>query len=264
MKRIQIVKKLINEGFSVKTLSNFNDRQIKLLSNIILNKNIISEASFEQLQTQFVDTGRIPEDVYIDIKKSSNGKSSYATWLISRVLDKTILIDDLYKWDNYFKIFEKYKSKFPIKDLGGLKHRRDIDDFITTANDIVDNLTKVMGPNGSSSKNLVSLNGINELKNVGIKFLGLVDGYQCFEVPKKLAGDETAYKIYRKNLAKCGNRDEGESINICTMASKSHFDDELSKGPFFVFFNTSDPKSPYQFCYESNQFMDKNDTELIK
>ena len=41
------------------------------------------------------------------------------------------------------------------------------------------------------------------------------------------------------------------------------FDEELSKGPFFVFFNTSDPKSPYQFCYESNQFMDKNDHSLI-
>lgn len=264
MKRTEIVKKLMNEGFSVKTLLNFNDRQIKLLSNIILNENIITEASFEQLQTQFVDSGRIPEEVYNEIKNSSNGKSAYATWLISRVLDKTILKDDLYKWGNYFKIFDKYKNKFPIKDLGGLKRRGDIDDFITTANDIVDNLTKVMGSDGSNSKNLVPLNGIKELENVGINFLGLVDGYQCFEVPKKLSGNETAFKVYRKNLAKCGNRSEGESINICTMASKSHFDEELSKGPFFVFFNTSDPKSPYQFCYESNQFMDKNDTELIK
>lgn len=47
------------------------------------------------------------------------------------------------------------------------------------------------------------------------------------------------------------------------MASQKHFDDYLSSGPYYVFFNLNDPKSPYQFHYESNQFMDKNDIDII-
>ena len=129
----------------------------------------------------------------------------------------------------------------------------------------VKEILSIQGGDKDQAKNLVSTRGIQELNEAGIKFVGIVDGYQCFLIPNSAKGNTEAWETYRKYLANCSGRDQGAKIEICTMASQRHFDRYLTEygGDYYVFFNLADPKSPYQFHYESNQFMDKNDNALI-
>jgi hypothetical protein len=223
----------------------------------------LNEASIEQLQQIYVDKNIISSEDFEQIKKATNNKGAYATWLAKKVADKIIKTEDIYKYEEYFKIFDKYKAKYPLKDINQYKTRNDVQTFLETTIDIIDNLTKVTGQSTEPSKNLVPLKGVEELKSVGISLLGIVDGYQCFKVPDSLVGNEEAWKIYRKWLAKCGGREEGDSIAICTMGSLDHFNTYLKKGPYYVFFNMKDSDAPYQFHYETNQFKNRKDIEIV-
>jgi hypothetical protein len=224
---------------------------------------ILNEASIEQLQQQFVDTNKISPEDFDEIKKASDNQGAYATWLLKKVIDKVIKAEDIYKYKKYFNIFNKYKNKFPYKDINQYKTLGNVEEFIKKAVEIEDTVAQTTGDiETQSASNLVPLKGIEELKSVGINLLGVVDGYQVFKVPESLKGNEQAWKVYRKWLAKCSNRKEGEGIEICTMASFSHFNNYLQEGPYYVFFNLKDSRSPYQFHYESSQFMDKNDSDI--
>jgi hypothetical protein len=242
--------------------------KLNIIAQIVLLENKIqylNELGLDQLKSQYVGDGegKISPEIFNDILKSSNGKSAYATWLTLRVIDKSVKVEDIYKYKEYFKIFDKYKNKYPLKDINQIKTKQQISDFNKITTDIADELASTGIENNEKGKNLVPLKGIEELKSVGINLLGVVDGYQCFKIPTELAGNKDAWKVYRKWLAKCGNRGEGEGIEICTMADYTHFKNYLSTDDLYVFFNTSDPKSPYQFHYKDEQFMDKNDTPLI-
>jgi len=226
-------------------------------------EQIVSEASIEQLKQQFVDTEKISQEVFDEIVKVTKGKGAYATWMIKRVEDGSIKGEDIYKYEDYIETFDRYKREFPSPDINAYKDERSIREFEAKAIEIRERGIEQTGGDVENTANLVPAKGIQELNSVGIKFLGLVDGYQCFEVPQSLRGNTEAWKIYRKHLANCSGREQGAKIEICTMAGQSHFDNYLQKGPYYVFFNLGDPKSPYQFHYESNQFMDKNDKSVI-
>jgi hypothetical protein len=221
---------------------------------------ILNEASIEQLQQQFADTNKISQKDFDAIKQVTN-KGAHATWLVKKVIDKIIKSEDIYKFKDYFAIFDKYKNQFSFKDIFTYQTKNQVSDFISKAVEIKDKIGDVSG-GVESSNSLVSPQGVKDLESVGIKFLGLVEGYQCFKIPQKLSGNETAWKIYRKYLAKCSGRKEGEGIYICTMANQEYFDDYLETDDLYVFFNLNDKKSPYQFHYQDNQFMDKNDDIL--
>lgn len=234
---------------------------IKLLN--ILNE-MLNEASIEQLQQQFVDTNKISTKDFEAIKQASNSKGAYATWLVKKVIDKIIKSEDIYKFKKYFDIFNQYKNQFPITDINQYKSKEDIRNFISTAIKIENEIALATGTEKiESSSNLVSLQGIKELNSAGIKFLGLVDGYQCFKVPQEMSGNEKAWKTYRKYLAKCKGRKEGEGIELCTMASLEYFNDYLTEDDLYIFFNLNDKLSPYQFHYNEYQFMDKNDESIV-
>jgi hypothetical protein len=234
---------------------------IKLVN---LLKEVLTEVSIEQLKTQFVDPGKISQNDFDKIKTVSNNQGAYATWLVKRVIDKIIKNEDIYKYKNYFTIFNKYKNKFIYKDINQYKTKQDIQNFIKTSTEISDAISQSTGNTEPQAvSNLVPLKGIEELKSVGISLIGIIDGYQCFKIPQELGGNKEAWKIYKKWLAKCSNRKEGEGIGICTMADYGYFDQYLETGPLYVFFNLKDSASPYQFHYEENQFMNKNDIDIV-
>lgn len=243
-----------------KTLKESKKKSSKIL-NIL--EQIVSEASIEQLQQQFVDTGKITKEVFDQIVKVTKGKGAYATWMVKRVEDGSIKEEDIYKYGDYIEIFDKYKRQFTSPDINAYKDERSIRDFESKAIEIREKNIEQTGGDKENAANLISSQGIQELNSVGIKFLGVVDGYQCFEVPQSLRGNTEAWKIYRKHLANCSGREQGAKIEICTMAGQDHFDKYLKDGPYYVFFNLGDPKSPYQFHYESSQFMDKNDRKVF-
>jgi hypothetical protein len=233
------------------------------LSKLLLE--ILNEASIEQLQQQFVDTNKISAKDFENIKQATE-KGAYATWLVKKVIDKIIKSEDVYKFKDYFAIFDKYKNQFPLKDVSAYQTKEQVKDFISKAVEIKNKIADVSGEAGSSN-NLVSPQGVKALESIGIKFLGLVEGYQCFKIPQELSGNENAWKVYRKYLAKCGGRKEGEGIEICTMANQEYFDEYLETNDLYVFFNMNDKRSPYQFHYggrgEEDQFMDKNNISLF-
>ena len=247
----------------VKRYKSLSESKKKSINVMNILEQIVSEASIEQLQQQFVDTGKIEPEVFDEIVRATKGKGAYATWMIKRVEDGTIKGEDIYKYEDYIQIFDKQKRQFPSPDINAYKDERSIRDFEAKAIEIREKGIEQTGGDAANTSNLVSSQGIQELNSVGIKFLGVVDGYQCFEVPQSLKGNTEAWKIYRKHLANCSGREQGAKIEICTMAGQSHFDRYLSDGPYYVFFNLGDPKSPYQFHYESNQYMDKNDRSVI-
>lgn len=236
---------------------------MRLLSLI---ESIVLESRQEEiLRKEYVETGKVSEDTFNQIL-STYPSGFQNKWLLHKVANGIIKDEDVYKFKEYFDIHKKNPAKFDIPDLGQVKTAQQVRDFVEKAISIIEAGLASTGGSQISKEdaaNLVSANDIDKLKAVGINFLGLVDGYQVFEIPMELRGNETAFNVYKNVLAKCANRDQGASIRICTMASQNYFDSYLKDGPYFVFFNLGDPLSPYQFHYESNQFMDKNDRQLI-
>jgi hypothetical protein len=237
-------------------------RQVFLLENLI--RNLVLEASIDQLKTQFVNSGKLTQDVFDDIVKASGNKGAYATWLASRVDSKALKAEDVYKYERYLKIFSQYKNRFPEKDLFKYKTSRDIANFNRTATDIIDKLASSSGSGKEGNKkNYVSIKGIADLKAVGINFIGKVDGFQVFEIPKSLKSNQEAWKAYRNILGRCSGREAGEDIELCTVGAFKNWESFLTKDDMYVFFNMGDAQSPYQFHYADNMFMDKNDDPII-
>lgn len=183
--------------------------------------------------------------------------------MVKRVEDGTIEPEDIYKYEDYIETFDRYKKQFPSPDINAYRKEEQVRAFEEKAIEIREKDIEQTGGDTKNQANLVPLQGIEELKAAGINFIGTVDGYQSFEVPSNLNGSEKAYKAYIKHLANCSGRDKGAKIRLCTMAARGNFDYYLAKGDLYVFYNLGDPKSPYQFSYETNQFMDKDDKRIF-
>ena len=84
-----------------------------------------------KLKTQFVDTGKITDSEFTEIVDSAGGRSAYATWLTKQVVSKNIKPEDLYKYNAYFKIFDRRKREYPFNDINQYKTTDDISQFIT-------------------------------------------------------------------------------------------------------------------------------------
>lgn len=234
----------------------------KILLRTLLREVLLNEVSIEELHRQFVGANKLSEEVFQEIVKASGNKSAYATWLASKVSTGVVMEEDIYKFEDFFKIFERYKRLYPKQDIHQYRSAKDVEDFKQKSIEIEDNMVK-QGPEGEespvNSKDLLNPAQIQSLKDVGITLLGVVGGYQCFEVPTSAKGSKEAYTRYRNLLGQCS----GGKNSICTVASENYFNNYLNDGPYYVFFNLSDPQSPYQFHYESNQFMDRTDKSII-
>lgn len=236
----------------------------------LLESIVIDEAHIDNIRNKFVGDGKpISEELYQEISTVSLGKPAIITWMISRIVDNSILPEDVYKYKEYFHIFNKYKNLFPKKDLLQIKNPEDVIEFRRKCTEIreKDAASQSQGQKGEVNKDsYVSMGEMKKLEDVGIKFLGMCDGYQVFEVPNECKDSEEAYTTYKNILGRCSGRDKGAKIDICTIANIGHFKDYLEKYPgssYFVAFNMSDSQSPYQIHFESQQYMDKNDNPLL-
>lgn len=236
----------------------------------LILEDLLTEAQYEdKLKSEFLDSGKVPPNTYEEIM-GMFPKSAYNTWLLRRVADKIIKPEDVYKFKDYIETLRKYPKYFSEKDINRIVSHQQVRDFIARVQDVQSKIAELRG--GKAGEENVDTSGfitpseLSKLESVGIKFLGVVDGYQSFEVPNQLAGNEDAWKVYKEVFGRCKNREHGEKIHICTLAAQSHFDNYLTNYPgssYYVFYNINDSLSPYQFHYESNQFMDKNDRQLI-
>ena len=204
----------------------------------ILLKNLLLEISLDQIKTQFVDTGKLTDSEFTEIIDSSGGKSAYATWLSKKVADKIINAEDIYKYNAYFKVFDRRKREYVFQDLNQYKTLNDISQFITKSIEIAAAEQK----DPSQQKGIAKSNKYDEFK------IGSVDGFDVYELPK---GRTDLYGV---------SCELGSGTEWCTASgrTKNYFDNYIAKGPLFIFIKPgSDEK--YQFSYEESQFMDKND-----
>jgi hypothetical protein len=225
---------------------------------------LTEQYSEEQLKTKYVDSELIPQNQFNDILKVTK-KPFYRGWLLDMVSSGIIKNEDVYKFEHYFRVFDKLKQHYPIKDLGQIKTIEDVNEFEEKSKDIIIKQQDSEQVNTSSKENLVSVNNLQKLESVGVKYLGITDGYQVFQIPPEVKDNENTWKVYREILGKCSGRDEGQYVAICTMANFGLFRDYLNISPgssYYVFYNLGDSKSPYQIHFESNQYMDKNDDPI--
>lgn len=244
-------------------LESERERILKLHEAYGYKSLLNEEVTPEMLKQKYVETELVSPETFDEIMSVSKNKINYAAWLTKMVADKNILPEDVYKYEEYFKIFNRFKQHFPIKDINQIKSRPDLKEFMTIVIKMRDRDVKSDDESKLDSDNYVSPGDMQRLENAGIQYLGMTDGYQVFEVPSSLNKDENAWKVYKNILGRCKGRASGEGIDICTFANFSHFNTYTSDGPLFVLFNLGDPQSPYQFSYETNQFMDKNDNPLF-
>ena len=217
------------------------------------------------VKNKYVGEGKpMTEEDFQKLMEVTGGKFYLLSWLAKKIGQNIIKTEDIYKYKEYFDIYEKNKNKgrFQHKDIHLYKTAEDVLNFIDEAIKVREGDIKFEETVGKD--NYVSPNDIRKLEETnGIKYLGMFDGYQVFQI---FHVSKDVWKTYRDILGKCKGREKGAKIEICTISSYSYFKGYLTdpKGSsYFLLYNLDDPKSPYQLHYESGQFMDKNDSSRI-
>jgi len=228
-----------------KLLNMKKNSQILISNNYLLTtllKEIITEVSIDQLKTQFVDAGKISSEDFKEIIDATGNKSAYATWLTKKVADETIKSEDISKYKKYFSIFDRNKKSYPYSDINQYKTTNDISQFIKTSVEIANKETK----DPSQQKGVARSDKYKEF------YMGSVDGFDVYELPK---GRKDLYGV---------SCELGSGTEWCTATGKtqSFFNKYISSGPLFIFIKPGSEEK-YQFSYENDQFMDKDDTPII-
>jgi len=229
----------------IKLLNMKKNSQILISNNYLLTtllKEIITEVSIDQLKTQFVDAGKISSEDFKEIIDATGNKSAYATWLAKKVADETIKSEDISKYKKYFSIFDRNKKSYPYSDINQYKTTNDISQFIKTSVEIANKETK----DPSQQKGVARSDKYKEF------YMGSVDGFDVYELPK---GRKDLYGV---------SCELGSGTEWCTATgkTKSYFNKYISSGPLFIFIKPGSEEK-YQFSYENDQFMDKDDTPII-
>jgi hypothetical protein len=103
---------------------------VEMIETIV--ESLITEDSVQQVRRNFVDTGKISEKDFKEILKTSN-KSNNITWLASRVggtnkIRKIINPEDIYKFKQYFDVFERNKKQYNPSDINKYQTKSEVED----------------------------------------------------------------------------------------------------------------------------------------
>ena len=143
------------------------------------------------------------------------------------VASKIIQPEDLYKYNSYFKIFDRRKREYLFQDINQYKTSQDIQQFILKSVEIANKEKS----DPSQQKGVARSDKYQEF------YMGSVEGFDVYELPK---GRKDLYGV---------SCEMGSGTEWCTATGKTreHFDKYISKGPLFIFSKPgSDEK--YQFC----------------
>jgi hypothetical protein len=204
-------------------------------------RSLLFEVSIDQLKQQFVDSGKLDQSVFNDIVTASGSKSAYATWLTKMVVSGIIQTEDIYKYNSYFKLFDRRKREYPFQDINQYKNVDAIRQFITKSVE----LANAEQRDPSQQKGVSKADKYQEFR------IGSVAGFNVYKIPQ---GRDDLYG------ASC---ELGSGTEWCTATGKTreYFDDYVKKGPLFIFIKPgSDEK--YQFSYETESFMDEADIPI--
>ena len=229
-------------------MDNFDLRKY-LTENQLTHSSIkLNEVSIDMLQTQFVDTGRIDRNTFKDIVDAAQNDSAFATWLTSRVAGTKkakpiIKKEDISKYKKHLETFKRNKREYPLKDINMVKDQNALEDFIKKSREI----------QAREEEDISQQKGVSKAEKYTKLKLGEVDGYEIFKFPK---GSKELYG------ASC---ELGSGTDWCTATGNtdSFFQDYIGRGDIYIIISKSNPKEKYQFHYESDSFMDKDDVNLF-
>ena len=229
-------------------MDNFDLRKY-LTENKLTHSSIkLNEVSIDMLQTQFVDTGRIDRNTFKDIVDAAQKDSAFATWLTSRVagtkkVKPIIKKEDIYKYKKHLETFKRNKREYPLKDINMVKDQNALDDFIKKSREI----------QAREEGDISQQKGVSKDEKYTKLKLGEVDGYEIFKFPK---GSKELYG------ASC---ELGSGTDWCTATGNtdSFFQDYIGQGDIYIIINKSNPKEKYQFHYETDSFMDRDDRRIF-
>jgi hypothetical protein len=225
----------------------FDLRKFLIENQLTSTSIMVNEVSIQQLQTDFVDTGRITKEVFDNILTATKNDSALATWLTARVAGTkkdpaTIKPEDIYKYEQYFDVFKRRKKEYPTSDINQIKTSQQIQNFIKTSADLASQEEQ----DPSTQKGVSKTEKFKDLK------IGDYNGFSVYMIPKG-----------RKDLypTSC---ELGSGTEWCTATGNtpSYFEDYIESGPLFIFIDNSDPKNKYQVSFEEEQFMDKYDNPI--
>lgn len=256
MKIIRLIEEVVIDNYRLKLLTeNLEDFLLKNVGN----EGQVTKEEYKKIDETF--------------KKYGQG---YVQWMVRRINEKKIILRDLIQWDIIIDTYRnpKYQNEWAQsgvpRDINQIKTLDDIAKLSKVSQDVRSKHRESMGITSDvgvvDTNNYLGPKDIQRLKNVGIIFHGIVEGYQLFQVPPSAANfDEGQWKVYKGILGQCANR-ESEKVALCTVATLDYFKHYLNESPgssYWVLFNLGDQLSPYQFHYESAQFMDKNNNSVL-
>lgn len=225
----------------------FDLRKFLFENQLTLTSRIINEVSIQQLQTDFVDSGRISQETFDEVLKVTKNDSALATWLTARVAGTkkdpaVIKPEDVYKYEEYLDTFKRRKKEYPEADINQIKTSRQVQDFTKISIDLASQEEQ----DPSAQKGVSKTEKFKDLK------IGDYNGFSVYMIPKG-----------RKDLypTSC---ELGSGTEWCTATGKtpSYFENYIGSGPLFIFINNSDPKNKYQVSFEEEQFMDRYDNSI--
>jgi len=225
----------------------FDLRKFLSENQLTVKAQAINEVSIQQLETDFVNTGRISRDDFDKILKASKNDSAFATWLTTRVAGSknapaVIKPEDIYKYEEYLDIFKRRKKEYPTSDINQIKTPQQIKAFIEKSVDLLSQEEQ----DPSAKKGISKTEKFQDLK------IGDFSGFSVYMIPKG-----------RKDLypTSC---EIGSGTEWCTASGRTsnYFEGYIEKGPLFIFIDNSDPKNKYQVSFEEEQFMDRYDNPI--
>ena len=199
------------------------------------------EVSYELLKKQFVDSGKVTEDVFKDIEDASNNRSAYATWLLKKVSEKMIKPEDVYKFKEYLDIYDRNRTKFEFKDINLYKTKEQVADLIRKSVTFKNEIKKDPSLN----------KGVEKKDKYKQYEMGTVNGFTVYEIPK---GRTELYGM---------SCDLGSGTEWCTATGKTegYFDEYINQGALYIFIKPNS-KEKYQLFFPQSQFMDEKDIPI--
>jgi hypothetical protein len=148
-----------------------SETQLKSIIKESINNNILLEAKIdlETIKKKYVDdkdTQVVSIKEFDEILKVTDNNPNLVVWMITRIKNGIILKEDIYKYEMYFKIYEKYKKRFEFKDINQYKTKESISNFRNTCIDIIDELESTKQGSTEGSKADIERRRQNELSGV--------------------------------------------------------------------------------------------------
>lgn len=210
-------------------------------------KLVLDERLFtEDIESVRKNYPKIEEDKFYELikldptfKADRDSVGTYGKWILNLYNKGNLKEEDFYKVTEYLSEFEDKKKLFKNKDIGQFKS---LPDLYSALQDVDDSNLSHRQQVRQAQK---------DRKNVDLG----QDAKKVFENSKVEIWIPETY------AASCKL---GQDTSWCTATTESDrmFNYYTSQGPLFIIIDKHNPENKWQFHFESNQFMDRDDREV--